>query len=99
LSKGKHEVLNQFDINPDVFKDPFATNMETYIRMTAIRQKYIDQSISLNLFYDLSVTMETLIRHVIIAWKLNIKTFYYMRSQAAMAAADTVREDVCVNCQ
>ena len=99
LSKGKHDVLSQFDINPDVFKDPLATNMEAYIRMTAIRQKYIDQSISLNLFYPLSTTMETLIRHVIIAWKLNIKTFYYMRSQAAMAAAETVREDVCVNCQ
>jgi len=57
---------------------------EEYLKFIAIFQKFIDQSISTNQYYDISkyknnkVPVKDLIRHDGIAYKYGLKTLYYM---------------------
>ncbi len=57
---------------------------EAYLKFIAIFQKFIDQSISTNQYYDISkyknnkVPVKDLIRHDGIAYKYGLKTLYYM---------------------
>ena len=57
---------------------------EAYLKFVAIFQKFIDQSISTNQYYDISkykknkVPVKDLIRHDNIAYKYGLKTLYYM---------------------
>ncbi len=59
---------------------------EEYIKFVAIFQKFIDQSISTNMYYDVAkfknnkVPLRDLIRHESIAYKYGLKTLYYLNS-------------------
>jgi ribonucleoside-diphosphate reductase alpha chain len=61
-------------------------NNEEYIKFIAVFQKFIDQSISTNLYYDIArfednkVPMRDLIRHETTAYKYGLKTLYYLNS-------------------
>ncbi len=61
-------------------------NNEEYIKFVAVFQKFLDQSISTNLYYDVSkyenskVPMRDLIRHESSAYKYGLKTLYYLNS-------------------
>lgn len=52
------------------------------IQQASIRQKYIDQSQSLNLNIPADVPVREVNQLIIEAWKLGIKTLYYQRSQS-----------------
>jgi len=59
---------------------------EEYLKFVAIFQKFLDQSISTNMYYDVSkydrnkVPVRDLIRHEGIAYKYGLKTLYYLNS-------------------
>ena len=59
---------------------------EKYVQLIAVFQKFIDQSISTNMYYDISkyqdnkVPIRDLIRHESIAYKYGLKTLYYLNS-------------------
>lgn len=59
---------------------------EEYMKFIAIFQKFIDQSISTNMYYDIKkypdnkVPVRELIRHESVAYKYGIKTLYYLNS-------------------
>lgn len=61
-------------------------NNEEYIKFVAVCQKFIDQSISTNLYYDAKkyennkVPIRELIKHELAAYKYGIKTLYYLNS-------------------
>ncbi len=67
---------------------PLAWNIdnEEYVKFVAIFQKFLDQSISTNMYYDISkfkdnkVPVRDLIRHESIAYKYGLKTLYYLNS-------------------
>ena len=51
------------------------------LELTAIRQRYVDQSISHNLYYDPNkITGKTIFEDIMWAWKNGIKTIYYCRT-------------------
>ena len=57
---------------------------EVAIELTAIRQKYIDQGISHNIHVvPEETTGKTIHDMLILAWKLGLKSTYYMRSRGA----------------
>lgn len=62
-------------------------NPEGYLKISAVLQKYIDQSISVNTsynpdFYDeQQLPMSELLRHMIMGYKYGLKTYYYMNTQ------------------
>ena len=61
-------------------------NNEEYLKFVAVFQKFLDQSISTNLYYDVKkytdnkVPVRELINHELTAYKYGIKTLYYLNS-------------------
>jgi len=64
------------------FKTAFEIEPEWLIRAAALRQKWIDQSQSVNLFLD-APDAKKLTNMYRLAWRCGLKTTYYLRTQAA----------------
>ena len=62
-----------------------------------IRQTYIDQGMSLNLAFPLDTKAVELIKIHYLAWKLGLKTLYYLHSNSALSA-DLIDIDNCGSC-
>jgi ribonucleoside-diphosphate reductase alpha chain len=66
----------------DVFKTFKEISQLEIIQQASIRQKYIDQSQSLNLNIPPDLAVKEVNKLMIEAWQLGIKTLYYQRSQS-----------------
>ncbi|MDQ7038358.1 MAG: ribonucleoside-diphosphate reductase subunit alpha [Aquificota bacterium] len=65
------------------YKSAYQIDQEWVIRAAAVRQKWIDQAQSLNLFIDPEkIDGPTLSRIYTLAWELGLKTVYYLRSRS-----------------
>ena len=71
------------------------------IKAGAIRQKWIDQGQSLNIFMKLENASGKVLNDIyMLAWKLGLKSTYYLRSQSPDAEADVAdRSMECLSCQ
>jgi len=71
------------------------------IKAGAIRQKWIDQGQSLNIFITLDKASGKYLNDIyMLAWKLGVKSTYYLRSESPEAVADIQdRSMECVGCQ
>jgi len=71
------------------------------IKAAAIRQKWIDQGQSTNIFMSLDKASGKYLHQIYTtAWKLGLKSTYYLRSQSPEAVSDVVDRSVeCVGCQ
>ncbi|PIR24262.1 ribonucleoside-diphosphate reductase subunit alpha [Candidatus Campbellbacteria bacterium CG11_big_fil_rev_8_21_14_0_20_44_21] len=88
LIKGQEGELDNISAIPrrikDKYKEVFDISPEWLIKIAAHRAKWIDQSQSLNIFYKGSSGSE-LSRIYQYAWKMGLKTTYYLRTLAASA--------------
>src|SRR5699024_11206343 len=66
----------------DVFKTFKEISQLEIIQQAGIRQKYIDQSQSLNINIPSELPIKEVNKLIIEAWKLGVKTLYYQRSQS-----------------
>jgi len=66
----------------NVFKTFKEISQLEIIQQASIRQKFIDQSQSLNINIPSNLPIKEVNRLVIEAWKLGVKTLYYQRSQS-----------------
>lgn len=75
---------------PDDIKEVFKTAMEIdqrwLVELAADRQKYIDQGQSLNLFFPATVSIKYLHSIHFLAWKMGLKSLYYLRSEKVKKA-------------
>ncbi|TLP39329.1 ribonucleoside-diphosphate reductase subunit alpha [Arcobacter arenosus] len=71
------------------------------IRAGAVRQKWIDQGQSLNIFMSLDKASGKYLHEIyMLAWKLGLKSTYYLRSQSPEASNDVEdRSMECSGCQ
>jgi len=76
-------------------------NQTILIKAAAIRQKWIDQGQSLNIFISLDKASGKYLNEIyMLAWKLGLKSTYYLRSQSPEASSDVEdRSMECVGCQ
>lgn len=80
-----------------VFRTAFEVDQLVLIRLASVRQKYIDQGQSLNLFFDANEDPKYISQvHRVAAEDPNIKSLYYMRSQAGIQAS---KGEDCVACE
>jgi ribonucleoside-diphosphate reductase alpha chain len=70
----------------DIFKTAVEINQAWIIEHAAARQEYICQSQSLNLFFPPDVNKGDLHSAHMLAWAKNLKTLYYLRSEAISRA-------------
>ena len=104
ISKDKGSVMGLPDyILTDEEKEIFLTfkeiNPYEIVRQNGIRQKYVDQAISLNLTFDPSDSPKYISDVHKLAWKEGIKTLYYMRSESILRGDTISRDDSCVSCE
>ena len=77
------------DWEKDVFKTAVEINQAWLIEHASQRQQFICQSQSLNLFFPPDVNKGDLHNIHMLAWAKNLKTLYYLRSEA-ISRADNV---------
>jgi ribonucleoside-diphosphate reductase alpha chain len=79
----------------------FEVDQLNVIRAAAIRQKWIDQGQSTNIFMSLDKASGKYLHEIYtLAWKLGLKSTYYLRSQSPEAANDVEdRSMECSGCQ
>lgn len=81
----------------NVFKTFSEINQYEIINQASIRQKYIDQSQSLNIMVNPKTTAKELNELHIYAWENNIKTLYYQHS--TNSAQEFYRSSICLACE
>jgi ribonucleoside-diphosphate reductase alpha chain len=104
IAKDKGSVMGLADhiLSPEE-KEIFLTfkeiNPYEIIRQNGIRQKHIDQAISLNLTFDPSDSPKYISEVHKLAWKEGIKTLYYMRSESILRGDNISRDNSCLSCE
>jgi ribonucleoside-diphosphate reductase alpha chain len=89
-NRGSVQHLDMLDDwEKDVFKTAVEINQAWVIEHASQRQQFICQSQSLNLFFPPDVNKGELHNIHMLAWAKNIKTLYYLRSEA-ISRADNV---------
>lgn len=104
ILKDKGSVLGLPDyILTEEEKNVFLTFKEInpfeIVKQNGIRQKYVDQAISLNLTFDPNDSPKFISDVHKLAWKEGIKTLYYMRSESIIRGDNLQRTSECVSCE
>ena len=73
-------------------------NQLELVRQAAIRQRYLDQTQSLNLSFDPSDSPKWINQVHIEAWKLGVKTLYYLRTDSVIKGDLGSRQADCISC-
>jgi len=74
-------------------------NQLEIVRQNAIRQKHVDQAISLNLCFDPNDTPKWISQVHKEAHKLGIKTLYYLRTESVLRGDNLQRLSECISCE
>jgi len=74
------------DAEIEAFKTAKEINQKSIINMAADRQKFIDQGQSVNLFFSLPINGREFSKLHLRAWKMGLKTLYYVRSEESTRA-------------
>ncbi|MFD2923278.1 ribonucleoside-diphosphate reductase subunit alpha [Halobacillus naozhouensis] len=79
------------DLNKETYwyyKSAYDINQHTSIKQNAVRQRYVDQSISFNMYVRNTVKAKELLALHVDAWKQGLKTTYYTRSTSSQGEYD-----------
>ena len=91
-------------LSPDTwnyYTPSFEVDQKQLIKAAAIRQKWIDQGQSTNIFMSLDKASGKYLHEIYtLAWQLGLKSTYYLRSQSPEASNDVEdRSMECTGCQ
>ena len=82
----------------EVFLTFSEVNQLELVRQAAIRQKYIDQTQSLNLCFDPTDSPKWINQCHMESWKLGVKTLYYLRTDSVIKGDLGSRTSECISC-
>jgi ribonucleoside-diphosphate reductase alpha chain len=82
----------------EVFLTFSEINQLELVRQAAIRQRYIDQTQSLNLSFDPTDSPKWMNQVHMEAWKLGVKTLYYLRTDSVIKGDLGSRTSECLSC-
>lgn len=97
------------NLSPDtwqLYTPAYELDQRLLIKAAAVRQKWIDQGQSLNIFISLEKSSAKILNDIYtLAWKLGLKSTYYLRSQSPDSSVVDKKPDVvdrsieCTGCQ
>jgi ribonucleoside-diphosphate reductase alpha chain len=87
------------DDEKEVFRTFKEINQLEIVRQAGIRQKYVDQTVSLNLCFDPNDTPRWMSEVHKEAHKVGIKTLYYLRTESVLRGDNLDRTAACVACE
>lgn len=84
----------------DVYKTFKEINQMEIIKQSSIRQRYVDQSVSLNLAFPTEASPKWINQVHMEAWNQGIKTLYYMRTESVLRGDIAARatDPSCLSC-
>lgn len=82
--------------NLEFYEDAYEIGYEKIIDTYAVATRYVDQGLSLTLFFKDTVTTRDINRAQIYAWRKGIKTIYYIRLR--QTALEGTEVQGCVSC-
>ena len=82
----------------DVYLTFSETNQLELVKQAAERQKYIDQTQSLNLSFDPNDSPKWINQVHMEGWKLGVKTLYYLRTDSVIKGDLGSRQADCLSC-
>ena len=82
--------------NLDYYQDAYDIGYEKIIDTYAVATRYVDQGLSLTLFFKDTATTRDINRAQIYAWRKGIKTIYYIRLR--QTALEGTEVEGCVSC-
>jgi len=88
--------------NIEYYKSAYDLDQQILVKAAAVRQKWIDQGQSLNIFMKLENASGKVLNDIyMLAWKMGLKSTYYLRSQSPDSNIDEVadRSVECEGCQ
>jgi len=91
-TKNITSLVPNFRKNNKYYKNGFECNQEMLVKLAAIRQCYIDQSQSLNLYFKHPDSLYELSRIHLLGFEYGVKTYYYMKQ---LKSSD---EEICESC-
>jgi len=95
-------VVPNLNTDTYMFYTPaYELDQRVLVKAAAIRQKWIDQSQSLNIFITTDKASGKYLNDIyMLGWKLGVKSFYYLRSQSPEVKEDVMDRSVeCFGCQ
>lgn len=100
ISRGEKNMSGQFTVvdpcvkyrRPELLKTVWEIDSEWIIKSAAARQKWIDQSQSVNIFVKAGTKGSQLAEIYMSAWARGLKTTYYLRSQTKAKAPEKPKE-------
>lgn len=94
------------DFEKDVFKTAYEIDQRWIIEHASVRQQWVDQGQSLNLFLESTEHKQRIFDLHVLAWRKGLKTLYYLRSSAPKRASvggekqrEKINYDECLSCQ
>lgn len=91
------------NISPDTYEyyiSAYDVDPKDMIDLTAIRQKYVDQAISHNMYFRPEQTTGAMVYEAIMyAWKKGLKTLYYLRSKSIKKVIKQSDLVACSGCE
>ena len=91
-----HNILTEDE--KEIFLTFSEVNQLELVKQAAIRQKYIDQTQSLNLSFDPTDSPKWINQCHMEAWKLGVKTLYYLRTDSVIKGDLGSRTADCLSC-
>jgi ribonucleoside-diphosphate reductase alpha chain len=107
IKASKDGILKQVVPDIEILRDNYQlawemTSNEGYLKLVGIMQKFVDQSISANTYYDPAkfengkVPLKVLLHDLLTAYKYGVKTLYYHNTRdGADDLQDTILDDGC----
>ena len=94
-------VPNLNPANWNYYTPAYEVEQKNIIKAAAVRQKWIDQGQSTNIFMSLDKASGRYLHELYtLAWQLGLKSTYYLRSQSPETVSDVAdRSMECVGCQ
>jgi ribonucleoside-diphosphate reductase alpha chain len=93
------------DWEKDIFKTAFEIDQKWIIEHASVRQEWICQGQSVNLFFPAGTSADYVNAIHLLAWKKNLKGLYYLRTNAGIVAEKVSQkipqynQEECLSCQ
>jgi ribonucleoside-diphosphate reductase alpha chain len=100
IERGEKNISGQFKVvdpcvryrRPDLLKTVWEIDPIWILKSAAMRQKWIDQSQSVNIFVRQGTKGKDLAEIYMTAWKMGLKTTYYLRGQSKIKTVEKPKE-------
>ena len=95
-------VVPNLSVDTYMFYTPaYELDQRVLVKAAAIRQKWVDQGQSLNIFITTDKASGRYLNEIYtLGWKLGVKSFYYLRSQSPEVKEDVMDRSIeCFGCQ